>query len=270
MSRHRQRQRQNTEDELYIVNVVNNHSENRNNILFRALYNKYYWNSIMCMLFFTQRLANIYFNEHTIYLYEWFNDPIVLLLSNNYIYKRIHWNNVQESYFSSNYKNAALLLFFTSVPVFCIINDFIITSFYISRHSLTNYSSIQTVLFYSIIFYTILNQCISLHTLYKKRYRFVLVQIMKYALIVLYINLYNILELLHIKYTVGIVINKETLIIPQEEPFEVEYHIHHWFYALCLIVLTELPEPYHTFLQYIHYTVYLHGISYYGYDTIIS
>ena len=265
-----QRQRYNTEDELHIVRIVNNHSEHRNNLLYNAVYNKYYWNGIMCTIFLLQRLINTFVHSHTIYLYEWFNDPILFLIANNYLYKRIHWNNIQESYFNTNYKNAALILFLITVPVFCLINDLLITSFYISKDTLTSYTSTQVILFYAIILYTLLNQIASFYTLYVKKKRFIIVQLLKYAMLVFYINIYNLLEIFDISYTVGVVINKETLIIPQEKPFEVEYHIHHWFYALCLIVLTEFPEPYHTFIQYIHYAVYLHGVSYYGYDTIIN
>ena len=265
-----QRQRYNTEDELHIVRIVNNHSQYRDNVLYNAVYNKYYWNGIMCALFLAQRLINIFVHSHTIYLYEWFNDPILFLIANNYLYKRIHWNNIQESYFNTNYKNAALILFLIAVPLFGLVNDFVITSFYISKHTLTSYTSTQVLLFYAIILYTLLNQIVSFYTLYMKKAKFLVVQLMKYAMLAFYVNIYNLLELCNIPYTLGTAVNTDTVVILQEESFEVEYHIHHWFYALCLIVLTELPEPYHTFIQYIHYVVYLHGVSYYGYDTLIN
>jgi hypothetical protein len=36
-----------------------------------------------------------------------------------------------------------------------------------------------------------------------------------------------------------------------------------------LIFLTEIKQPYYTYLQYIHYAIYLHGVALYSYDSIL-
>ena len=268
------RQRYNTDDELHIVHIVNDNANNVNDtnfdFLYKAIYNKYYWNTIMGTIFLFQRLINTFINGHTIYLAEWYTDPLLFMLANNYLYKRIHWNNFNNSYFQTNQRNRAIFLFFISIPIYLVINDFIITSFHISKYSISSFNTHQILLFSGILIYTFGILASSIYCIIRRNRRLLYIHIAKIILLTLYINLYNLLEYFNITYTVGKIIHYDESFASQTSSFDVEYHIHHWFYALCLLILTELEEPYHTYIQYLHYLIYLHGVSYYGYDTLIS
>ena len=107
------RHRQNTEHELEIVSTVHNTrlrigepniQVRIQDFLYKLIYNKYYWNGLTYMLFLILRLSSLQLEYTQISINEWYNDTLLFLISNNYFFKRIHWNNKNQGYYDTQYK----------------------------------------------------------------------------------------------------------------------------------------------------------------------
>jgi len=256
--------RRNTEYELEIVEHVENaqlrigrpsYYTQLCDFTYKTIYYKYSWNSIMFLCFLFVRLMYINY-DYDISIYKWYNDSMFFILTNSYIYKRIHWNNINESYFNTTFKGWCYIVLVTSLSIFTIIN-INMPRFYLTQNSIRNFDTTNTIVFYIFIFYVIINQCISIKYLGDHDIKLVIKQLLKYILLLLYIFMERILEILHITYS-------------NKPDFVNQYHFHHWMCGLFLIFLTEMKQPYHTMAQYVHFSVYLHGIAVYSYEPLIT
>ena len=183
---------------------------------------------------------------------------MLFLLSNNYLFKRIHWNNMGEDYYNTKYSHTIIPFFLSSVFIFSV-SSHNNPTFYITKNSVFLFDTFNTTLFVFIVLYILILQSASWVTICKsrERKRLTIIHITKYILITLYFLLDRIILALHIKTSVT-------------ESIENQYHIHHWFSGLLLLFLTEIKQPYYTYVQYIHYTIYLHGIALYSYDSLLQ
>ena len=274
------RGRQNTDTELLLIELteganirvyqeqlneydrtedVEDHQPNsQSSLLFKLIYNKYSWNFFMTTLFIGVRLFGIQTEYATITINEWYNDTLFFILANNYIYKRLHWNNAKQSFFNTPIRGHIIKIFILSFVIFTIINANI-GPFYIAKSSILSYDLPHSILFTLIVGYISVNQLFSFHFMYTHNFRtrILLKQFIKYILLCLYL----LMDLILI-----------TLAIPVKTTGEHtnDYHIHHWFVGLLMIIMTEIPQPYYSILQYIHYSVYMHGVAMYGYDVILT
>lgn len=262
-----QRQRQNTEHELQIISVAHNtrlrvgrpsiqgHTQD---FLYKLIYNKYYWNGFTYMLFLILRISSLHMGHTEVSINEWYNDTLIFLLANNYLFKRIHWNNKQEDYYSTNLKYAIVPFFTISLFIFSLWSHNTPT-FYITKNSVVAFDSYSMMLFISVIAYTFLLQVLSIANICKSRERnkLLAITLVKYGIIAIYLCLDRILLALDTPLTIS-------------ESVENLYHLHHWFCGLMLIFLNEVKQPYYTILQYFHYSIYLHGIALYSYDNILQ
>ena len=262
------RVRQNTDVELQIVDIsertnirIGNPSckQTLEDLLYRIVYYKYAWNIFMGFIFLILRIITVTNKINKLSLTEWYADTFMFILVNNYMFKRLHWNNNNDSYFNTNFKYI-ILAWFTFCLVFFSIINICSPSFYIAKNSSIFFNIPNVILFSLIIFYVIINQAYTIHFLYHcNDYKVLLCkQMIKYGLLTIYLCLDKII------YNVGLT----------DEPYESlinlnQYHIHHWFFGLILIILTELPQVYYSFFQYLHFVIYLHGVAVYSYDTIL-
>jgi hypothetical protein len=256
--------RRNTDYELEIVEHVENaqlrvgrpsYYTRLCDFTYKTIYYKYSWNSIMLLMFLFTRLMYINY-DYDVSIYSWYNDTLFFIIANNYIYKRIHWNNVNISYFNTTFKGWCYIVFLLSLGIFTILN-INMPHFYLTKTSVEHFDVQNTSIFYLFILYVIINQCISVRYLYKHDNKLIIKQLLKYILLLLYVFMERILDIFNADY-------------PDKESFFNQYHFHHWICGLFLIVLTELNQPYHTMLQYVHFSVYLHGAAVYSYTPIIT
>ncbi len=256
--------RRNTEYELEIVEHVENaqirigrpsYYTQLCDFTYKTIYYKYSWNSIMFLWFLFIRLMYLNY-DYDVSIYSWYNDTMFFIIANNYIYKRIHWNNANISYFNTTFKGWCYIIFILSLGIFTILNVNM-PRFYLTKHSVEHFNVQDTSVFYLFILYAILNQCMSILYLYKQDNKLIIKQLFKYILVLLYIFMERILDIFNVYY-------------PNNADFINQYHFHHWICGLFLIVLTELDQPYHTMSQYIHFAVYLHGVAVYSYVPIIT
>jgi hypothetical protein len=263
------RQRLDTEVELQIVNqqfhnvvhvgrpkfiITNIHF-----MLYKLLYHKYLWNIFMFSIYFLSR----FFLGKNISLYEWYNDSLFFVLSNNYLYKRLHWNNDFEKYFT--YQSVKCYFYFIATYIFMFLFEHIsvFSQFHFSKNSVEKYNIYEYICFSIICIYIILLQLFSIiFLLNSKTKNITRKHFLKYIALLMYIFLeyicYGLYYIFHIEY------NESVFFISNN------YRIHHWMLGLFLLIFTELPQQYHTNIQYIHYAVYLHGLSSYGYDSILE
>ena len=262
------RQRQNTEQELNIIQIAHNTrlrvgrpscKQRVSDLVYSLIYNKYYWNSFTFFLFVGLRLLCVDINVTQVSIFEWYNDTMFFVLANNYLFKRLHWNNGNRDYYNNtNIKYAIVPYFLIVLIVFTIWSERTPT-FYITKESVYMFDDFNKGVFILILLYTFGIQVWSCRNLYRSVHRQKLLSIhaMKYCVLLSYFFLDKIL--------IALDTNVQSI-----SDVENNYHIHHWFCGIVLLFLTELPQPYHTFIQYLHYSVYLHGCAVYGYDTILQ
>ena len=257
------RQRQNTDSELHIIEIAElthqrtNENDNDvylgcNHLLYKYVYNRYHWNFLMGSTFLMVRLLYIFFLNAKLTIDEWYTDTLFFILVNNYLYKRIHWNNNCDSYFNTYYKGSVLVFFNIILTAFSIFN-YNSNTFYITKHSVGSFDITNSLLFGLILCYVLINQIYTCIFLYRIKKILLYKQMVKYCILILYFFIDKLLLKIGIFNTLNIN----------------EYHIHHWFFGLILLILTDIPQPGYTFLQYINYSVYLHGVAVYGYDSIL-
>ena len=262
-----QRQRQNTEHELQIISLAHTTrlrvgeptvQTRTQDFLYRLIYNKYYWNAMTYSLFIILRLSSLHLGYTTITINEWYNDTLLFLITNNYFFKRVHWNNKNQDYYSTRHKYIIVPFFAVCVLIFSLWSHNT-PSFYITKTSVTSFDNYSMTLFVCVILYAFIIQVASFIDIYKSRQRKRLFSIMliKYSLFIVYLCLDRLLLLTNTPLAIY-------------EPVENLYHLHHWFCGLLLMFLTEIRQPYYTFLQYFHYSIYLHGIALYSYDNILQ
>lgn len=253
------RNRTDTEMELIVINYnQNNYEEIYSNKCLkrinRGLQNTYVWNTLMCSTFLCVRLLSALYFKHNITVEEWYSDSITFLMSNHYLFKRIHWNNNHDITFYYNKNVLNICIFFLSLTIFTVLSR-VLPAFYITKNSIYEFNFNETILFYFLCCYVILNQVITFYYIsYLEKDNIILKHIIKYCLLAIFIFMNDILSELEItKYDINS-----------------DYHIHHWLSSLFLIFITEFKQPYHTIFQYIHYGVYLNGVACYGYDTLLN
>ena len=265
---HEKRERVDTEKELMIVQDLSDkyrypmytgkcrkHIEYFSRLcayIYSIIQSTYKWNVFIFSVFLTIRIMFIKVFAVDIHIQEWYNDIPIFLMANHYLYKRIHWNSKKELFFmeentnnrSSISKGYIILIFIMSIIIYSLLHDTFRT-FYISYSKLSNMDNIELFIFISICSYFICNQIYSIYYTYPSR-----IQFYKYMAIILYI------------FSGQLIYNMYTT--------KNEYHIHHWIIGILLMFLTEFRQPFHTYLQYIHYAIYIHGIAVYGYDTLTT
>lgn len=263
-----QRARQNTEHELQIISVEHNTRlrvgrptcmNRTKDVLFSIIYNKYSWNTFTYMTFILLRLLTCHLYEIELNIHEWYNDIIIFIISNNYFFKRLHWNNIGQDYYREKTKFVIVPFFLLSLFIFSLWSHNSPT-FYLTHESIKNFNNYDMTLFISSCIYVGILQLVTIIEILRsnKRIRLIRIQMLKYSLLMCYLGLDKLLYLTNTPFE------------RSEENIDNEYHIHHWFCGLVLLFLTEIRQPYYTFVQYIHYSIYLHGIALYSYDSIIE
>ena len=186
---------------------------------------------------------------------KWYNDIMIFLLSNHYIYKRLHWNNKRELFFRSKFPDNKLwviTMYIAVLIIYTLINTKMDT-FFITYSQIQRLTTFETAVFVSLCMYFICNQIYSIYYLYQSHNKTILFnQLYKYLFIIVYAASGQMV--------------KNILVQNPDDTF----HIHHWIIGLLLIFITELPQPYHTYIQYIHYAIYTNGIAVYGYDSLAN
>jgi len=261
------RQRQNTEQELQIISIAHNTQLRvgepsiqirTQDYLYKLIYNKYYWNAFTYFLFLTLRISSLHMGHTSVSIDEWYNDTLLFLLTNNYFFKRVHWNNRNQDYYQTRYKHTIVPFFLLSLLIFSLWS-YNTPTFYITKTSIISFDSYSMTLFVCVILYVVLLQMISWIDIYRSQdwKKLYLILFTKYSILAIYLCLDRIL------------LSTDTPLAIQH-PIENMYHLHHWFSGMILLFLTEVRQPYYTFLQYFHYSIYLHGISLYSYDNILQ
>lgn len=259
------RQRVDTEQELQIVEQQFTHQIHIGNpipcitniqfALYKLLYHTYLWQSFMVVVFVSTRVLEGVSISHN----EWYNDILFFIISNHYLYKRLHWNNDRQKYFDRRETRCFIAFFTVFVGMF--VFNLLLPQFYFSLVAVSNYTIVEYICLYIIAFYVCITQVLSFLCLYHSKRPFIFrKQIFKYLLLIGYIFMDYICNALYL------FVGKDTLQIETPHP----YRLHHWMFGLFMLIFTELTQPYHTILQYIHYAVYLHGVSCYGYDGVLE
>ena len=262
-----QRNRQNTEHELHIISVAHNtrlrvgtptFTKRCQDWLYALVYNRFYWNAFTFSLFLTVRLVSLSINITEVSIEEWYNDTLLFLFTNNYMFKRLHWNNKNDDFYRTSIRHFILPFYMITLLCFSLISHNMPT-FYITKESVVNFDSYNKMVLGFVVLYAFLNQLLSFNDMCKSRRRNKLlkIQLVKYILLSCYLLLDRILLAMHVD------IGTHTIV-------ENKFHIHHWFCGLIMIFLTEMRQPYYSILQYIHYAVYLHGVALYSYDSILQ
>lgn len=263
--RNTSRNRVDTDFELHIVNeqFVNRINigrptpciTNTQFVLYKLLYHKYVWHSFMFLLFFLTRISFGY----SISLQEWYNDTLFFVISNNYLYKRLHWNNDGMKYFDKREIRCYISFLLTYIGMF--VFDIIMPQFHFSRFAISNYDISEYICFCGLCLYVCIIQFLSILHLYNSKNNFIFrKQLLKYLLL----NCYIFLE--YICYGLYYVLDFDIKLFSMSN----NYRIHHWFFGLLLLIFTELEQQYHTIIQYIHYAMYLQGVACYGYDSLLK
>lgn len=261
------RQRQNTDNELQIIKISHDTSirigrpsciSRIKDATFSLIVNKFNWQIYTTTTFLLLRLFSSLYPINALNNYEWLNDTLFFCISNSYTFRRIHWNNNESLIFNSESKYYLPLFLQVFIVIFTIIS-YKCPNFYLTKQSIENFDISNIILLSFIISYIIITQIFTLKYLYSQRShnKLLIKHICKYCLIGSYLYLLQVLNYMNVPYN-GI---NNTVS---------EYHYHHWFIGLILLFITDLPQPYHSILQYSHYGIYLHGVSIYGYDTFVQ
>ncbi len=264
LRRNNSRNRVNTEIELQIVNqqfrnvvhigrpipVITNIQF----LLYKLLYHKYIWHIFTFSIFFIFRIL---FGS-TISLHEWYNDSLFFVITNNYLYKRLHWNNNMQKYFDNKDIKCygSFFIGLTGITLFTIY----FPSFYFTKNKVFLYNDHESIVFCIICIYVFITQMLSIKNMYCSTNHYMFRKhIAKYLFLLLYICIEImckwIYQVMSIDNSMFFIYNK--------------YHFHHWMFGMYLLIFTELQQHYHTILQYIHYAIYLHGVACYGYDSLL-
>lgn len=217
----------------------------------RILQSSYQWSILTTTIFLSFRIGSIFFSIQQFTLDEWYNDLVLFMMSNQFLYKKIHWNCTRDLIQSEKDNCNILLFFFIALSVYIFVHE--TSTFYISPSVLQDMSDIDILIVSIACGYFFITQLFSIIHIYEKlKKKGTVVHFFKYVLLLLYIFSGNIMSIF------GKI--QETTI----------YHIHHWILAVFFMVLTDLYQPYHTTTQYLNYAIYIHGVAMYGYDAIVK